>query len=90
MTFWATSGCACPQPSTSTADRDWFTAVVPRGVRPSRASSPLPIAYLSPIYRSNGVIFLEASFYSLFLALGLLVTLYLGRSVSPPRCWPAR
>ena len=63
------------------AYRDWFTATVPEPFVQQGFVTAYPIAYLSPIYRSNGVIFLEASFYSLFLALGLLVTLYLGRSV---------
>jgi hypothetical protein len=82
MTFCATVGVALfAAQYVGLAYRDWFTAIVPEPFVQSGFVTAYPIAYLSPIYRSNGVIFLEASFYSLFLALGLLVTLYLGRSV---------
>jgi hypothetical protein len=82
MTFWATVGVVLfGAQYVGLPYRDWFTAVVPEVFVQQGFVTAYPIQYLSPIYRSNGVIFLEASFYSLFLALGLLVTIYLGRSV---------
>jgi hypothetical protein len=82
MTFWAVVGVGLfAGQYVGLPYRDYFTDVVPEAFVQQGYVTAYPIEYLSPIYRSNGVVFLEASFYSLFLALGLLVTIYLGRSV---------
>jgi hypothetical protein len=39
-----------------------------------------PVSYGSPIYKSNGIVFLEASFCSQFLAMAIIVQILLGRS----------
>ncbi|MHA6630580.1 hypothetical protein ACU61A_34510 [Pseudonocardia sichuanensis] len=38
-----------------------------------------PVSYGSPIYKSNGIVFLEASFCSQFLAMAIIVQILLGR-----------
>lgn len=53
--------------------RDWFAELVPGPLVQQGYVTSYPLFYLSPIYRSNGVLFLEASVYSLFLGLALLV-----------------
>ncbi len=61
----------------------------PLGVLPSQLllrgyNTSYPIAYGSDIFKSNGLVLLEPSFFSQFVALALVASLYLGKS----RRWP--
>lgn len=57
--------------------RDYFGQIVPEQFIQQGYNTADPLRYGDPIYRSNGVIFLEPSFFSLFLALALVVALVL-------------
>jgi hypothetical protein len=57
--------------------RDYVLDVVPAQFVQDGFNTSYPLAYDSEIYRSNGVVFLEASVFSLFLGLALVVSLHL-------------
>ena len=61
------------------AYRDLVALVIPEKMLQVGYVTSYPIFYGSPIYRANGVIFLEPSFFSLFCGLALLTMLVLGR-----------
>lgn len=60
---------------------DWFARVVPEQFIMQGYNTGDPIAWDSPIYRTNGVVFLEPSFFSYFLGIAVVVALYRGHSV---------
>jgi hypothetical protein len=60
---------------------DWFARVVPEPLIMQGYNTGDPIAWDSPIYRTNGVVFLEPSFFSYFLGIAVVVALYRGHSV---------
>lgn len=60
--------------------RDWVFGDLPASVLQSGYVTAYPLAYGSPIYRTNGLFFLEASFYSLFLGTALLIGIWRGTS----------
>jgi hypothetical protein len=60
---------------------DWFARVVPEQFTMQGYNTGDPIAWDSPIYRTNGVVFLEPSFFSYFLGIAVVVALYRGHSV---------
>jgi hypothetical protein len=60
---------------------DWFARVVPEPFIMQGYNTGDPIAWDSPIYRTNGVVFLEPSFFSYFLGIAVVVALYRGNSV---------
>ncbi len=57
---------------------DYLVDVVPAPFVQDGFNTSYPLVYDSEIYRSNGVVFLEASVFSLFLGLALVVSLHLG------------
>jgi hypothetical protein len=60
---------------------DWFARVVPEPFIIQGYNTGDPIVWDSPIYRTNGVVFLEPSFFSYFLGIAVVVALYRGHSV---------
>jgi hypothetical protein len=60
---------------------DWFARVVPEPFIMQGYNTGDPVAWDSPIYRTNGVFFLEPSFFSYFLGIAVVVALYRGHSV---------
>lgn len=63
--------------------RDWLSFVLPSRFLVSGYATSYEVVYGSGIYRSNGVVFLEPSFFSIFLGLGILAALQLGRRSVP-------
>ncbi|WP_299038898.1 hypothetical protein [uncultured Pseudokineococcus sp.] len=61
--------------------RDWLAEVVPEPFLQQGYNTADPVAYGASLYRANGVVFLEPSFYATFLAVALLVVLRRGRGV---------
>ena len=59
--------------------QDYLALFVPKSLLIPGYNTGNPITYGSPIYRSNGVLFLEPSFVSLFLGLALVISIYQGR-----------
>jgi hypothetical protein len=51
---------------------DWFAAFIPRGLLVDGYVITYPVAYDSPIYKSNGWIALEPSFMSFYLGMSLV------------------
>ena len=62
---------------------DWLQKVVPDQLLLQGYNTGNPIYYGSPIYRTNGVFFLEPSFVSLFLGLALVMAITLRMGVMP-------
>jgi hypothetical protein len=60
---------------------DWFARAVPEQLTMQGYNTGDPISWDSPIYRTNGVVFLEPSFFSYFLGIAVVVALYRGHSV---------
>lgn len=57
--------------------QDMLAAVVPKSLLLQGYNTTYPVRYGSPIYKSNAFLFLEPSFYSQFLALGVIAQLVL-------------
>jgi hypothetical protein len=62
---------------------DPITDLVPSNLRVSGYNTTYPLSYGSPIFKSNGMVCLEASFASQFLGLGLVLRLARGRGGWP-------
>lgn len=58
--------------------RDLLADVVPEAFLLQGYNTADPIAYGDPLYRSNGIVFLEPSFLSLFLGVAVALALYRG------------
>lgn len=58
------------------AYRDYLSLVVPEFFLLNFYNTADPIAYGDPLYRSNGVVFLEPSFLSIFLGIAVALALY--------------
>ncbi len=56
--------------------RDWLFDSLPPQFVQAGYNTAYPLFWYSDVYRSNGVVFLEASFYSLFLALAALTAIW--------------
>ena len=56
--------------------RDYLSVLVPEFLLLDYYNTGDPIAYGDPLYRSNGVLFLEPSFLSMFLGLAVALALY--------------
>lgn len=61
--------------------RDWIFERLPSAILQGGYVTAYPLSYGSPIYRTNGLVFLEASFYSLFLGTALLIGIWRGASL---------
>lgn len=59
---------------------DWLALAVPPELLLQGYNTGDPLSYGSPVYRVNGVLFLEPSFVSYFLGLAAVVALFQGRS----------
>ncbi|SEP21363.1 hypothetical protein [Trujillonella endophytica] len=60
---------------------DYLAGIVPADLLLEGYNTADPIAYGDPLYRSNGIVFLEPSFLSLFLGLAVALALYRGAGV---------
>ena len=60
------------------AHQDWLGTVVPKALLQAGYNTGDPITYGADLYRSNGVLFLEPSFLSLFLGVAVAVALHSG------------
>lgn len=79
MTFFAALGAGLFAAQWAGLEyRDWLGSVVPESLLLQGFHTTNPLVFGSDIFKANGVLFLEPSFFSLFSGLAVAAALYLG------------